>query len=257
MVESQMLEQIDAHSRQWNRGSPFCRAQNFNFIIIIFPGCHPRRSCPWHGWEGRHIPTGMVHAHTHTHTCTPAHKLHSEYRNTHTHTHTHTHTRSFDTNIGRDRQKSAIHFCIRQGGGMMCGWKYRHSEYLLRPNCMANHTHLISSLSSSTIHTDSWESHHGVSHTAELFFSWVDLVNSVHLRRDIDKRVKSHNSNQVCQREKKKSPYIFQLVLKQDCVVVVLNAHYVNVMSSVWVQPRNQSPATPFNFMSKNKKHRK
>lgn len=70
MVESQMLEQIDAHSRQWNRSSPFCRAQNFNFIIIIFPGCHPRRSCPWHGWEGRHIPTGIVctHALAHTHT---------------------------------------------------------------------------------------------------------------------------------------------------------------------------------------------
>lgn len=152
MVESQMLEQIDAHSRQWNRGSPFCRAQNFNFIIIIFPGCHPQRSCPWHGWEGRHIPAGIVHAHT-----SKAQWIHKHAAHTHTQTcsvHKNSrvckHTNAFDTNIGRRRQKPThtcnesytfLHQWMMQDAWLEIQTRYLYRESLLSPTSwLTTHT---------------------------------------------------------------------------------------------------------------------
>lgn len=149
MVESQMLEQIDAHSRQWKRGSPFCRAQNFNFIIIIFPGCHPRRSCPWHGWEGRHVPTGMVCTHTHTHIKLQwihEHAAHtcSVHKNLCMHN-TQTHTL-----LWYKQKPTPIHIYmipILYGFASIndeeCVGRNTHNAFWISLPCKAHHTHLI------------------------------------------------------------------------------------------------------------------
>lgn len=110
------------------------------------------------------------------------------------HSHKHTHTSLSQTKVEPDKNQHShktkmnptlyTFASINDPGCVWVEIKTWHFASPLHPNCMANHTHLISSLSSSTIPDDSWGSPYSTK-SHQLFFpcytfeTWQKKTNNI------------------------------------------------------------------------------